>query len=77
MTYDVGVMGNGALAGLVAITAGCSVVYPWGAIAIGFVAGFAYVAGSRVSILLRVRPPSLSSFSLWQILAHLIDIVPK
>lgn len=56
MTYDVGVMGNGALAGLVAITAGCSTVYPWGAIAIGFVAGFAYVAGSRVSILLKVRP---------------------
>ena len=55
MTYDVGVMGNGALAGLVAITAGCSTVYPWGAIAIGAVAGCNYVLGSTVSILLKVR----------------------
>lgn len=54
MTYDVGVMGNGALAGLVAITSGCSTIYPWGAIAVGAVAGFTYVLGSRVSILLKV-----------------------
>lgn len=57
MTYDVGVMGNGALAGLVAITSGCSVIYPWGAIPVGFVAGFLYVIGSRVSIFLKVGPP--------------------
>lgn len=53
MTYDVGVMGNGALAGLVAITAGCSTVYPWGAVAIGVIAGFIYVLGSQVSVLLK------------------------
>jgi Amt family ammonium transporter len=57
MTYDVGVMGNGCLAGLVAITAGCSTVYPWGAVCIGAVAGFLYVLGSRVSILLRLDDP--------------------
>jgi Amt family ammonium transporter len=57
MTYDVGVMGNGALAGLVAITAGCSVVYPWGAIAIGIVAGLLYVIGSRVSVLIKCDDP--------------------
>ena len=55
MTYDVGVMGNGALAGLVAITSGCSVIYPWGSICVGIVAGVLYVIGSRVSILCRVR----------------------
>lgn len=57
MTYDVGVMGNGALAGLVAVTAGCSTVYPWGAVAIGFVAGIVYVVGSRVSVLLKLDDP--------------------
>ncbi len=38
-TLDVTQMGNGALAGLVAITAPCAFVDPWGAIVIGFVAG--------------------------------------
>src|SRR5680860_293096 len=38
-TLDVSQMGNGALAGLVAITAPCAFVDPWAAIVIGFVAG--------------------------------------
>lgn len=50
MTYDVGVMGNGALAGLVAITAGCSTIYPWGAVIVGGFAGALYVLGSWVSV---------------------------
>lgn len=54
--YDVGVMGNGALAGLVAITSGTSTVYPWGAIIIGLIAGALYVFASRVSIMLKVLP---------------------
>lgn len=53
--YDVGVMGNGALAGLVAITSGTSTIYPWGAIIVGFIAGALYVLGSYCSILLKVR----------------------
>jgi Amt family ammonium transporter len=57
MTYDVGVMGNGCLAGLVAITAGCSTVYPWGAVCIGAVAGWLYILGSRVSVALRLDDP--------------------
>lgn len=38
-TLDVSQMGNGAIAGLVAITAPCAFVDPWAAVAIGFVAG--------------------------------------
>ena len=36
---DVGMMGNGAIAALVAITAACAFVDPWAAILIGFIAG--------------------------------------
>ncbi len=36
---DVGMLGNGALAALVAITAACAFVAPWASIVIGFVAG--------------------------------------
>ncbi len=36
---DVGMMGNGAIAALVAITAACAFVDPWAAIVIGFIAG--------------------------------------
>jgi Amt family ammonium transporter len=38
-TLDVSQMGNGALAGLVAITAPCAFVDPWAAVVIGFIAG--------------------------------------
>ena len=36
---DVGMGGNGAIAALVAITAGCAFVAPWASIVIGFLAG--------------------------------------
>ena len=51
------VMGNGALAGLVAITAGCSTIYPWGAILVGGFAGVLYNIASIISIKLHVRLP--------------------
>ena len=51
IVYDIMVMGNGALAGLVAITSGCSTVQPWAAVIIGIVAGTLYCIGSKVSIL--------------------------
>ena len=62
--YDVGMMGNGALAGLVAITSGTSTIYPWGAVIVGFVAGAWYCLGSQVSIWMKVsscHPPSIRS----------------
>ena len=49
------VMGNGCLAGLVAITAGCSTIYPWGAILVGGFSGFIYNFASWVSIKFHVR----------------------
>ncbi|KAK9862455.1 hypothetical protein WJX84_006465 [Apatococcus fuscideae] len=55
--YDVGVMGNGALCGLAAITAGCSTVNPWAAIVIGIVSGFGYVISSKIMVLLHMDDP--------------------
>ena len=54
--YDVGIMGNGALAGLVAITSGTSTIEPWGAIIVGFVAGALYILGSKCSVWFKVLP---------------------
>jgi Amt family ammonium transporter len=44
---DVGFTLNGALAGLVGITAGCDIVSPAGAVAIGLVSGFVVVFGAE------------------------------
>ena len=66
--YDVGIMGNGALAGLVAITSGTSTIEPWGAIVVGLVAGALYILGSKCSVWFKVRPvlPFLQYISLAQ-----------
>nr|WP_201779743.1 ammonium transporter [Oxobacter pfennigii] len=55
---DVSMTLNGALAGLVAITAGCAAVSMWGAIAIGIIAGFVIVYGVEfVDKVLKIDDP--------------------
>ena len=61
--WDIMAMGNSTLAGLVAITAGCSTVYPWAAIVIGIVAGIIYPLASRLMILLKVSLSRLNPAS--------------
>jgi len=53
-TYDLTMAMNGALSGLVAITAGCSVVAPWAALVIGFVGGLVYYGFSSLLVKLRI-----------------------
>jgi len=53
-TYDVAYTMNGLLTGLVAITAGCAAVETWAAVVIGIVAGWVYLAASKLLIKLRI-----------------------
>ncbi|KAL6065267.1 ammonium transmembrane transporter [Balamuthia mandrillaris] len=48
---------NGALAGLIGITAGCSVVQPWAALVIGIISAFVYFFSSKLLELLRIDDP--------------------
>jgi len=52
-TYDLTCALNGALSGLVSVTAGCTVIQPWAAIIAGFVGGLNYLLWSH--LLLRLR----------------------
>jgi len=52
--YDLTMAMNGALSGLVGITAGCAVVEPWAALLIGFVSGLVYVAASNLLVKLEI-----------------------
>lgn len=49
-SMDVVMAMNGALSGLVAITAGCAVVELWASIVIGVVSGWVYIGGSALLI---------------------------
>jgi Amt family ammonium transporter len=52
--FDLKMAMNGSLAGLVAVTSGCGVHEPWGAVITGIVAGVLYVFGSKALIRLRL-----------------------
>mmetsp|Transcript_7350 Transcript_7350/g.13495 ORF Transcript_7350/g.13495 Transcript_7350/m.13495 type:complete len:510 (+) Transcript_7350:227-1756(+) len=52
--YDITMCMNGALSGLVGITAGCSVVEPWAAFVIGIVAGWTYIFWSALLVKLKI-----------------------
>ena len=53
-SYDVAYTMNGLLTGLVAVTAGCASVESWAAVVIGIVAGWVYLASSKLLIKLRI-----------------------
>ncbi|XP_074660189.1 putative ammonium transporter 1 isoform X2 [Tubulanus polymorphus] len=48
---------NAALTGMVAICAGCNVLYPWGAAVVGAVAGLLYLGASYVVLYLKIDDP--------------------
>ena len=55
--WDLMAVCNGALGGLVSITAGCSVLEPWAAIIAGFVGGWVYVGSSMLLLKLKIDDP--------------------
>lgn len=52
--YDLSMAMNGALGGLVAITAGCSVVTPYASVIIGVIGGWVYILGSKTLVMLKI-----------------------
>jgi len=54
VSYDLESAMNGCLGGLVAITAGCSVIKPWVSFFVGIIAGWVYVGSSKLLVKLRI-----------------------
>lgn len=54
VSYDLTMAMNGCLGGLVSVTAGCAVIDPWAALIIGVVAGWAYIAMSKLLVKLKI-----------------------
>ena len=55
--FNLVALGNGILVGLVGITAGCSVVDPWGAMLIGIIVSPIYYGISRLILWLKIDDP--------------------
>ena len=53
-SFDLTMAMNGALSGLVAVTAGCGTIEMWAACCVGVVAGWVYLGGSKLLIRLRL-----------------------
>lgn len=54
VSYDLTMAMNGCLAGLVGVTAGCSVVQPWAACVIGIIAGLVYYSFSKFLVMMKI-----------------------
>ena len=54
---DLGVTLNGALAGLVGITAGCAMVEPWASVICGIISGAIYFGGSKLLLKVKIDDP--------------------
>ena len=73
-TYDVAMVCNGILAGLVSITAGCACMLPWAAFLTGFIGAFVYYGASKLLLKLQIDDP-LDAFAVhgacgfWGVLA--------
>ena len=55
--YDINMLLNGVLAGLVASTAGCSVIEPWAAVIVGAFCGPILIGSSSLLVRLRIDDP--------------------
>jgi len=62
-TWNVGAVCNGILAGLVSITAGCSVLMPWAAVIAGFIGGFVFFGSSKCVLKLMKVDDPLDAFA--------------
>lgn len=57
VVYDLIMIGNGLLAGLVGVTGGCGYYRPWAAVIVGFIAGLVYYGGSKLNLALKIDDP--------------------
>ena len=74
-TYDVGMMCNGILAGLVSITAGCACMLPWAAFLTGFIGAFVYYGASKLMLKLQIDDP-LDAFAVRADLLYIAPLYP-
>lgn len=82
VSYDLTMAMNGSLAGLVGITAGCSVVRPFAACIIGIIAGMVYYFFSKFLVMMKIDDavdaiPVHFANGLWGVLAVGLFADPK